>query len=100
MRFTFGNLTRWRRHSGGQERLKAKLWKQGIPPFTTIIMIFFSPRLPQCTRFTQQQLEEKGEKGLSYNCDRKCAKGHKCAEKKLFYIDYEEEEENDQEISK
>ena len=27
-------------------------------------------------------------------------KGHKCAEKKLFYIDFEEEEEKEQETSK
>ena len=46
---------------------------------------------------TPQKLEEKREKGLCYSCDRKYNKGHKCAEKKLFYIDYEEEEENEQE---
>ena len=46
----------------------------------------------QPTRVTPQQLEEKREKGLCYNCDRKCTKGHKCVEKKLFYIEYEEEE--------
>ena len=56
--------------------------------------------LPQPTRIMPQQLEEKREKGLCYNCDSKCIKGHKCAEKKLFYIEYEEEEEKDQETSK
>jgi len=45
-------------------------------------------------------LEEKREKGLCYNCDRKYTKSHKCDEKKLLYIDYEEEEEKDQEKSK
>eukprot|EP00253_Pinus_taeda_P020366 PITA_20366 len=55
-----------------------------------------SPSLPKPTRFTPQQLEEKREKGLCYSCDRKYTKGHKCAEKKLFYIDCEEEEEKDQ----
>ena len=59
-----------------------------------------SPSLLQLTRVTPQQLEEKRENGLCYNCDRKCTKGHKCVEKKLFYIEYEEEEEKDQEISK
>jgi len=59
-----------------------------------------SPSLRQPTRVTQQQLEEKREKGLCYNCDSKCTKGHKCAKKKLFYIEYEEEEEKDQETSK
>ena len=41
---------------------------------------------------TPQQLEEKRAKGLCYSCDRKYTKGHKCAEKKIFYIDCEEEE--------
>jgi len=45
-------------------------------------------------------LEEKRAKGIFYNCDSKYTKGHKCAEKKLFYIDCEEEEEKDQERSK
>ena len=44
---------------------------------------------------TPQQLEEKRAKGLCYNCDSKYTKGHKCAEKKLFYIDCEEEEEKE-----
>ena len=52
----------------------------------------FGPSPPQPTRLTPQQLEEKREKWLCYNCDSKYTKGHKCAEKKLFYIDYEEEE--------
>ena len=42
--------------------------------------------------------EEKKE--ICYDCDSKCTKGHKCGEKKLFYIEYEEEEEKDQETSK
>jgi len=45
-------------------------------------------------------LEEKRAKGLCYSCDRKYTKGHKCVEKKLFYIDCEEEEEKEQEMSK
>ena len=53
--------------------------------------------LPQPTRLTPQQLEEKGENDLCYSCDRKYNKDHKCAEKKLFCIDCEEEEEKDQE---
>ena len=55
-----------------------------------------TPRFPQPTRLTPQKLEEKGAKGIFYNCDSKYAKGHKCAEKKLFYIDCEGEE-NEQE---
>ena len=50
-----------------------------------------TPRLPQPTRLTPQQLEEKRAKGLCYSFDRKYTKGHKCVEKKLFYIDCEEE---------
>jgi len=48
-----------------------------------------SPSLREPTRFTPQKLEEKREKGLCYDCHRKCTKGHKCAERKLFYIEYE-----------
>ena len=47
------------------------------------------------TRLTPKNLEEKREKGLCYSCDSKYTKGHKCAEKKLFYIDCEEEEEKE-----
>eukprot|EP00253_Pinus_taeda_P030265 PITA_30265 len=59
-----------------------------------------APSLPQPIRLTPQQLEEKREKGLCYCCDRKYTKGHKFDEKKLFYIDCEEEEEKEQERSK
>ena len=58
-----------------------------------------TPRLPQPTRLTPQKLEEKREKGLCYSCDSKYTKGHKCAEKKSFYIYCEEEEETKQETS-
>jgi hypothetical protein len=46
---------------------------------------------------TSQQLEERKEKGLFFNCDRKNIKGHKCGENKLFYIDCEEEGEQEPE---
>ena len=59
-----------------------------------------TPILPQPTRLTPQQLEEKRAKCLCYSCDSKYTKVHKCAEKKLFYIDCKEEEENEQETSK
>jgi len=59
-----------------------------------------SPSLPQPTMLTPKQLEEKRAKKLCYSCDRKYTKGHKCDEKKLFYIDCEEEEEKEQEMSK
>ena len=57
-------------------------------------------RFPQPTRLKPQQLEEKRAQGLFYSCDRKYTKGHKCVEKKLFYVDCEEEEEKEQEKSK
>ena len=44
--------------------------------------------------------KKKEQKGFFYSCDRKYTKGHKCAQKKLFYIDCEEEEEKEQEKSK
>ena len=56
---------------------------------------FVSPSFPQPTWLTTQKFEEKREKGIYYSCDRKYIKGHKCAEKNLFYIDCEEEEEKE-----
>jgi hypothetical protein len=58
-----------------------------------------SSKTRQPTRLTPQQLEERKAKGLCFNCDSKYSKGHKCGEKKLFYIDCEEEEEKEQEPS-
>ena len=54
-------------------------------------------KTPQPTRLTPQQLEERKEKILWFNCDSKYSKGHKCGEKKLLYIDCEEEEEQEHE---
>ena len=59
-----------------------------------------SVNMPQPTRLTPQQLEERREKGPCFNCDSKYSKRHKCGEKKLFYIDYEGEEAEDKEPSK
>ena len=58
-----------------------------------------STNLPQPTRLTPQQLDERREKGLCFNCENKYNKGHKCGENKLFYIDYEDEEADDKEPS-
>jgi hypothetical protein len=44
-------------------------------------------------------MDERRGKGLCFNCDNKCSKGHKCGEKKLFYIDCEEEEDQELELS-
>ena len=51
-----------------------------------------NPSHPQPTRLRPQQLEEKISKGICYSCARKYTKGHKCVEKKLFYIYCEEKE--------
>ena len=53
---------------------------------------YSTPYLPQPTSLTPQQIEEKREKGLCFNCDSKYSRGHKCSEKKLFYIEGEEED--------
>ena len=52
-----------------------------------------SSNLPKPTRLTPQQMDETRAKGLCFNCDSKYNKGHKCGEKKLFYIDCEEDQE-------
>ena len=62
--------------------------------------VFFLPSFHNLQGLHHNNWNKKREKGLCYSCDRKCTKGHKCAEEKLFYIDYEEKEENDQETSK
>ena len=51
--------------------------------------INFSERisLTKPTRLTPQQIEEKRAKGLCFNCDSKYSQGHQCSEKKLFYIE-------------
>jgi hypothetical protein len=54
-----------------------------------------SSKTPQPTRLTPRQLEERKSKVLCFNCDSKYSKGHKCGEKKLFYIDCEDEEEQE-----
>ena len=59
-----------------------------------------APSLPQPTRLKPQQLEEKRANMFCYSCDNKYNKVHKCADKKLFYIDCEEHEEKEQETSK
>eukprot|EP00253_Pinus_taeda_P025396 PITA_25396 len=56
--------------------------------------------LEKAFRLTPQKLGEKRAKGLCYSCDGKYTEGHKCAEKKLFYIDCEEEQKKEQEMSK
>ena len=49
----------------------------------------------QPTRLKPQQLEEIKSNRLFFICDNKYNKVHKCGEKKLFYIDCEEEEEEE-----
>ena len=56
-----------------------------------------SSNLPKPTRLTPQQMEKIKAKGLCFNCDSKYRKGHKCGEKKVFYIDYKKDEEKEQE---
>ena len=46
---------------------------------------------------TPQQLEERWAKVPCFNCDNKYNKGHKCGEKKLFYIECDEEEKKEKE---
>jgi hypothetical protein len=51
-----------------------------------------SPNPTQYTRSKTQQMDERRTNKLCFNCDNTYSKGHKCGEKKLFYIDHEEEE--------
>ena len=56
-----------------------------------------SSKPPQ--RLTPQQLDERRENRLCFNCDNKYSKGHKWNKNKLFYIDCEEEEPKEEEAS-
>jgi hypothetical protein len=52
-----------------------------------------SPNPTQPTRLTRYKMDERRENGLYFNCYSKYGKRHKCGEKKIFYIDCEEEED-------
>jgi hypothetical protein len=43
-------------------------------------------------------MDERSAKGICFNCDNKYSKGHKCSEKKLFYIECEEESDKELEF--
>lgn len=51
-----------------------------------------SHNIIQLTRLMPQQMDKISAKGLCFNCDKKYIKGHKCDERKLLHIDFEEEE--------
>jgi hypothetical protein len=54
-----------------------------------------SPNLTQPTRLKHYQMDERRAKELCFNYDRKYSKGYKFGEKKLLYIDCEEEEDQE-----
>jgi len=58
-----------------------------------------SPNLIELTRLTPHLMDERRSNELCFNFDSKYNKGHKCCEKKLFYIDYEEEKDKELEPS-
>ena len=62
--------------------------------------MFLLIKLQNLQGLYHKKWKKKREKGLLYNGDKEYTKGHKCDENKLFYIDCEEEEENEQENSK
>jgi hypothetical protein len=68
----------------------SKTYRENCVPF---------PNINQSKRLTPQQIDERIKKGLCFNCDNKYSKGYKCGEKKLFYIECEEEEDQELEPS-
>lgn len=62
-------------------------------------MYFLAPNLTEWTWLSPQQIDESWEGGWCFICDINYGKGHKCCEKKLFYIDCEEEQEHELEPS-
>jgi len=91
--FTFGNLIHLEKAFRLARKMESKImatrkhtthnYKDG-----SVVAHF----LPQPITLKPQQLEEKRAKGLCYYCDSKYTRGHKYDEKKLIYIDCEEEE--------
>ncbi|KAH9291976.1 hypothetical protein KI387_042841, partial [Taxus chinensis] len=80
-------------------RAEEKVLCSRRPPFiNTKDRSISSPSFSRPIRLTPQQMEEKRAKGLCFNCDSKYGPGHKCAEKKLFYIDGGNEDDEDAEI--
>ena len=71
-----------------QGRLKVKLWTTSNT-YRNNNVPYSKP--PQLTRLTPGQMDERKEKCIFFNCDSKYSKGHKCGEKKSFYIYCEEE---------
>ena len=57
------------------------------------------PSSKQPQRLTPQQLDERREKGLFFNCDSKYSNGYNFNKKKLFSIYCEEEEPKEEESS-
>jgi hypothetical protein len=49
--------------------------------------------LPQPTQISQEEMDERREKGLCFGCNRKWSKGHKCQKTKLFTLENNDEEE-------
>jgi hypothetical protein len=100
MRFAFGNPNHWRMRSNFRVARNVESKNMAMATRRTTPNIYQennvpSSKTPQPTRSTPQQLEERKEKGLCFNCDSKYSKGHKCGEKKLFYTNCEEEEEQE-----
>ena len=52
--------------------------------------------IPKLRRLAPQQMD--GRRENSFNCDKKYSKGYKCGGKKLFYIECEEEEDEELEL--
>ena len=70
------------------KRFPSNTYKENNVPYSN---------LPKPTRLTPQQMDERRSKGLCFNCGSKYTKIHKCGEKKLFYIDCEEDDKKEQE---
>ena len=58
-----------------------------------------SPNPTKLTNLTPQKMGERRANKLCFNCDSRYSKGHKCSENKLFYIDCEDEEDQELESS-
>ena len=95
MRFAFGNQNHWARNVESKNttmstrRTYPNIYRENNAP---------SPKTLQPTRLTPQQLEERKEKGLCFNCDKSTVRDISVVIRN-YSIDCEEEEEQEQEPS-
>jgi len=64
--------------------------KPNLPPIPSAALT--RTRNPQIKRLSLEELKDRSERGLCFNCDEKFVPGHRCA--KLFWLELQDDREN------